>query len=372
MAENESKDVEPVLQPEPDQPLPPIPDTETPPVIAQEPDRSGMERPESSVMDADTTPPAKSRSGGFGRFLGILLGGVAVAGLGYGLAVYGTQQGWTLPMLQKPASAAELSALHQQVETLTARLTELEARPAPAPAAAPDLTPLEDRIAALEARPVTEAGPAVDLAPLQQRLNALEAEVSNLQPTDDAAIQSEIAAQIASRMDAVKAEAGALTAEAERRAAVIGLQAALTSGHGVTEAQAALEATGIPLPEPVTAYLADPVSLAGLQASFPDAARAALADARSAARADGSVTDRMAVFLLNQTGARSATPREGDDPDAVLSRAEAALAAGDLAAVMPLLSGLPEAAQPALADWQAQAGRLIAAQAALAQLTSAD
>ena len=364
MAEDESKEVAPVLQSEPESPVSATSDTDIPPVLAREPQSKPASPTESAAAE-----PAPARSGGFGRFVGLTFGGIIAAGLGFGLATYGVQQRWPLLTTQDTGQdtgdQAALDALHGQITTLTTRLAEVEARPTPPDSATPDLTPLENRLATLEARP--ETSPAADLGPLQQRITALEAEIAALKPADSAAIAAEIEAQVATRMDAVKAEAEALTAGAERQAALIGLQAALRSGQGLPEAEAAIKASGVTLPDPVTAYLANPVALQTLQASFPEAARAALAAARTAARADGSVTDRMAVFLLNQTGARAATPREGDDPDAVLSRAEAALAAGDLASVMPLLAALPEAAQPALADWKAQAERLLAAQTALAQ-----
>jgi len=102
-----------------------------------------------------------------------------------------------------------------------------------------------------------------------------------------------------------------------------------------------------------------------LRDTFPPAARAALADLRQETRGTG-----LLAFLERQTGARSVTPRAGDDPDAVLSRAEAAVTSGDLATALDLVAALPEAAQAALADWVAQASsrhQAIAAADALAQ-----
>jgi len=56
-----------------------------------------------------------------------------------------------------------------------------------------------------------------------------------------------------------------------------------------------------------------------------------------------------------QTGVRSLEPREGNDPDAVLSRAEAAVRAGDLGAALDEITALPDPGQAALADWAATA-----------------
>lgn len=360
MAETNFSDVAPVLQPEPDLPPP----------------QAHPEKPAPAEATAASARPAPAgRSGGFGRFMGLTFGGIVAAGLGFGLATYGTQQGW--PLLATPKGQQdEVTALRAQLDILSTRLTELEARPAPTipDIEMPDLAPLQERISALEARPPSSGGSA-DLGPLTQRIETLETRVEALKPADRAAIaaeiEGEIKAQIADRLDAATAEAEALTSQAEAQAAVIGLRAALTSGQGLPEAEAAIRASAIELPEPVRAYLADPVALSDLQAGFPEVARAALADARNAARADGSLTDRMAVFLLNQTGARSAAPREGNDPDAVLSRAEAALDQGDLDGTLALLAALPEAAKPALSDWTAKAVRLQAAQSALTQFTPA-
>ena len=82
--------------------------------------------------------------------------------------------------------------------------------------------------------------------------------------------------------------------------------------------------------------------------AFPTAARAGL---EAALRADmgSSWTERATNFLRAQTGARSLDPREGDDPDAILSRAEAAVSAGDLATALTEIAALPEPAQTAMA-----------------------
>jgi hypothetical protein len=68
---------------------------------------------------------------------------------------------------------------------------------------------------------------------------------------------------------------------------------------------------------------------------------------------------------------RSLAPREGNDPDAVLSRAEAALAAGDLGTALAEAAALPEAGQAAMAGWVGLAAVRQAATAALAELTAA-
>jgi hypothetical protein len=108
-------------------------------------------------------------------------------------------------------------------------------------------------------------------------------------------------------------------------------------------------------------------SLATLQDSFAEAARVALEAALRADMGD-SWTDRAMSFFRTQTGARSLTPREGSDPDAILSRAEAALAKGDLATSLAELDSLPEVARAAMADWRSTADQRLLAITALREL----
>ena len=110
-------------------------------------------------------------------------------------------------------------------------------------------------------------------------------------------------------------------------------------------------------------------TLVDLQRSFPDAARQALAAALQA-DAGSTWSERVAAFLRTQAGIRSLTPREGDDPDAILSRAEASLAGGDLAATLAGIASLPEPAQAAMSGWMAEATKRQAAVDALARLTA--
>jgi len=73
---------------------------------------------------------------------------------------------------------------------------------------------------------------------------------------------------------------------------------------------------------------------------------------------------------LGQIGGRSVEPREGDDPDAILSRTEAAVTSGDLGAVLAEVSALPEGAQATMADWVAMVETRVAADAAMAELAA--
>ena len=79
---------------------------------------------------------------------------------------------------------------------------------------------------------------------------------------------------------------------------------------------------------------------------------------------------RLAAFVRRQTNARSLSPQEGDDADAVLSRAEAALRDGDLGAALAELEALPDAAKPALSDWISAAEERRDAVSAVESLTN--
>ena len=70
---------------------------------------------------------------------------------------------------------------------------------------------------------------------------------------------------------------------------------------------------------------------------------------------DGLGAVEIGDFFRSQLGMRSLVPREGDSPDAILSRAEAALRDARLGAALAELENLPEGARAALDDWIARA-----------------
>ena len=74
-------------------------------------------------------------------------------------------------------------------------------------------------------------------------------------------------------------------------------------------------------------------------------------------------------FIRTQLDARSLEPREGDDPDAILSRAEAATQQGRLTDALAEIEALPDVARAELSDWAAQATRRLEAVAAAQQLS---
>ncbi|HHX89903.1 MAG TPA: hypothetical protein GX700_09075, partial [Paracoccus sp.] len=149
------------------------------------------------------------------------------------------------------------------------------------------------------------------------------------------------------------------------QAALAELAAAAESGEPSPSALPPLAAV-TDLPPALDAFTTGLPQLRSLQAGFADAARTALAEAPL--DAGGSTGGRVLNFLRNQTGARSLAPREGNDTDAILSRAEAHVRAADLSAALTELDTLPEGPAAAMSDWRASAETRLNALAALAEV----
>ncbi|HAD26900.1 MAG TPA: hypothetical protein DCF61_14290, partial [Alphaproteobacteria bacterium] len=117
------------------------------------------------------------------------------------------------------------------------------------------------------------------------------------------------------------------------------------------------------------AHAADGIpSEATLRLQFPAAARAILNADK--AGTDASWLNRLwaslrSLFMLRPTG-----DVPGDDTAAIVARAEARLAAGDLYAAVQQLAALQGPAAAAAQDWLAPANARLAAQQAMAGLTA--
>lgn len=360
----------------------PVTDTSNP----QVPDADKAEESpatEANAEETHDTPPTPAprtetviiRKGGF---IPMLLGGVAAAAIGFGLAYSGALDGLPLP---GNGAQDDITALTQQIDAqdstisdLTSRLSALEQAPALDAPAAEDLSPmitdlsaqiaaLTQRLDAVEARPAAQGG-AVD-ADTQAALTAATAELDQIRQALDAQ-----RAEIASLTDAAAAEEATARQSAERvmqRAALTRIQTAIDTGTPFADAITELRDSGVDVPAPLTDQAESGVtSLASLQSSFPDLARDAL---RAARQQNG--TPGIGGFLETQLGLRSLQPRDGDDPDAILSRAEAALRAGDLTQTLTELDTLPDPATAVLADWRAQADTRMAAASAAQDLSQA-
>jgi hypothetical protein len=105
------------------------------------------------------------------------------------------------------------------------------------------------------------------------------------------------------------------------------------------------------------------VTVAELGAQFPTFARKALMAQRAGLSANG-LGAGWAEFLKSQLQARSTVPSQGNDADAILSRAEGAVRQGNLAKALEELKDLTYPANDEMAKWSNQAmARLAAADA---------
>lgn len=319
----------------------------------------------------ETVPPTKRAS----PMLPVL-GGVVAAVVGFGLAQV-VPGGW--PMGDDAATTTTLAAQSQELAALKETVRQLADT-----GAATQLADLAARVAAAEAG--LGALAPVDLAGLTGRVDDLDRRVAELalRPSgagtmDQAALtalQTAVAelksegipaaalAQAAQEVDAKLADANAriaaITDEAKgiaksatQRAALTQILAALDSGAPYTSALANLG--DVTLPESIAAYAQSGLpSLQSLRDSFANYARLAL-EASLQANPGQSWSERIAIFLRVQTGARSLTLREGTDPDALLSQAEAALAKGDVTAALTALDQLPPEGQSAMVAWRVTA-----------------
>lgn len=340
---------------------------ETAPDVTSDAALSASE-PQTPPIAPPTPAPEPQKRGGF---LPLLLGGVVAGGIGYGAHYYQTNMQATVP-----EEASALTAMEAEIGALRTELADLRE----AVAQGPDLSDLQAQIAALEPadlggvqtaidelRSRVAAIPEVDAAALQAQIEALRAEPDvDLGPVEDSLAELEAAyapvpeqmAALQADMDALRALATEEVAQAEAAVdtalATAGLdriRAALITGAPFDDAVAQLAEAGADVPEALSDAASDGVqTVEELQDNYGDAARAAIGTSLQAAPAE-SATEKLGNFFRAQVGARSLAPREGDDPDAVTSRAGAAVAEGNLAAALDELSALPDAGRAAMDDW---------------------
>lgn len=348
------------------------PETAAPPetVAPPEPEPASV-LPEPQPEPVATPTPAPPRRGGV---VWPLIGGALAAVGGFAVA--------ELDVLDlRPADpAAEIAALRTEMQALSARpapdasgleqgIADLQARlDALETAPAPDPSRLDELAARLEAIETQPADGSAGTAALASRLQALERRLSeapataNLEEVDEALARLEAAeAEAAARAE----EAAAAAAGAARVEALVRLRSAVASGAGFEAELAALDDPE--LQATLAPHVTGVPTLETLQATFPDAARQSLQLARAGAEGEGW-GDRFVDFLAGQTGARSLTPREGPEPDAILSRADFALSERRLADAVAEVRTLDPALQAPLSDWLAQADARIAVDTALGGL----
>lgn len=353
----------------------PLPEPPASPAMTEPAEPDGF--PSDLTPEIGLLAPTPPRRAGI---LGPVLGGALAALGGFAVAHF------DLFGYAAPDRSAEMAALIERLDTtLTVQATVLTE-------AKGELGAVTDRIAALEAAPLPEMPDLSPLADLDRRLDAIEtlapggdastaalaAKLAELErrlvamPTsgDTTALQAELAAALA-RLTAAEAEtkdrtaaANAATAQAARGLALDALSAAVAAGRPFAAELAALSDPALTTALGEMADTGVP-ALETLQADFPGAAREVLRLARSN-DPDVGWGGRLMDFLAAQTGARSVTPREGNDPDAVLSRAEFALSEGRIPEVLAELQTLDPAVRPPLDPWIARAAARASADAALA------
>lgn len=339
-------------------------------------DTDGPAEPEPTAV----ITPAPQRRGGFA---GMVAGGVAAAVLGAGALYLAQDQEWIGTGTKTQELRGSVEALTRQVTGLQTALdgaaTQLDAlaagqsedgamarsiaalRSADADAAdelaavSRAMDELRARLEKFQAQPIPKAELPAEVvaayeAQLADVLDAVDARFVELQATLDGKLAEIEAAQAA----AARAEQDAVQAAdvASAQAAMSRIMTALESGGEFSgDLDILSEKTGLNVPPVLSRAAVDGVpTRAELTEEFPDAARRALVLATEAAAAEGAVSP-VAAFLRTQLGARSLSPREGDDADAVLSRAEAAVGRGDLATAMTEIDALPQAGRAALAAW---------------------
>lgn len=353
-----------------------------------------------SAVPVVTKParPVERRSAGF---LPLLLGGLLAGAIGYVAAI------WLAPPAAPGADDARIAAVEARLAALpdapVAGASDLDAVRAAQSGLTGELGVLSERIAALEARTadVAEAATAVepgDLTGIETRVDALDGRLGTVagdletaSATADAAaervgaVEGDVAAQAdqiaasKTRMDGLTADLGRRLGDVEaglgevrtrassvedeaqtlaRQSARNQVRLALQSGAAYADPLAVLGEAPADLSGPAASGVAPQAALAR---DFPDLAREALRASRAAEPEAG-----VGPLLRSAFGARSLEPRAGSDADAVLSRAEAAMGAGDLDAALAEIDALPAPARAVLADWSARARQRLAATAAAA------
>lgn len=327
--------------------------------------------PEEPLIEPETTappppPPAENKSG----FIPLVFGGLIAGAIGYAIP--------TFMQADTPDAMAAVEAVGARVASVEGTLAGMDGLGGQIEAVATDVA----AIAVPDIAPL-EAG----LSGLNEQLAAMEARIAALEarPVGDSGVTAGEIAALSASLEEQMAQSAALTAEIERMAAMQAEGLANAETEALNAARAAKEAaalqvvatalaTGEPfeavvaevpsLPEALTSVASEGVPTAeSLQDSFPDLARSALSVAR-AGTAETSA-EGMFAFIQKQVNARSVAPREGDDPDAVLSRVGAAVEAGDFTAAISELQALPPEALSVLAEWQAAAQIRADAQTAL-------
>ncbi|MFV0293110.1 MAG: COG4223 family protein [Paracoccus sp. (in: a-proteobacteria)] len=269
----------------------------------------------------------------------------------------------------------DIAELKARIEAITAEVAALSQVPAldlpagsssdGADGTSPDLAAQvevlhQQVVAQARALAVMSERPQVD-PQLVEQLQGLAANADQVKAEIDAAAE-----HARTSLAEVQSEAAEATRRARTVASVAAIGSALERGNSPAAAVEQLKQAGVSVPEQL--LQAELPTLTQLQGDFDAASRTALHEALKAHSQEGGAMNAIGNFLRVQTGARSIEPREGTDPDAILSRATALVEKGDLATTLQELDGLPQISKDAMAEWMAQASSYLAAEAALSDV----
>jgi hypothetical protein len=284
--------------------------------------------------------PEKSPKSGV---LPLILGGVVAAIIGFSAARSNVVDNFLPPSWRMNAGEValqdQITSAQSQIDSLNEKLLAVSSgladMPTPDDSLNAQINELTERMSVVEKRPIAASTSSSDVsgdfAALRATAEEQQAEIDAL--LADARIEKQTANDAASSTLA--------------RAAATRIVTAIESGAPFAGAVSDLEATGTnDIPEVLRNVATDGViTLAKLQNGFPDASRAALA-ASPVDTAGG-----LGGFLKRQLGARSVAPREGTDPDAILSRVEGAVREGRLTDALAEVETLPQDSKSAMSGW---------------------
>ncbi len=211
-----------------------------------------------------------------------------------------------------------------------------------------------------------------EVAGFSAAIEGLKAEISDLAARDGALSQrlEEVTAATEQQVERARTTARNAQDTALVRSGLANIDAALSNGAPFVEAVDTLGSVdGVEVPAALADVAESGVaSLPNLRSSFGDAAHSAI-QAAITAEAGNEIGGRLSAFVKAQVASRSLTPIEGDSTDAVLSRAEAALKADDLAGSLSELESLEPDVAAAMGDWIDRAQKRMNAERALKNLT---
>ena len=328
--------------------------------------------PDPQIEEAPLAPAKEPSSQGVG-VIPLVFGGLIAGGLGYMASTFSEPEIDLTSQLapveaQAEAASAAASDAAAQAQSAIDELAGIDLAPLSTSldTIQASIDALAARVDALEARPVGDSGVTEgDLAALgttlaeqQQASEALAAELARLADMQAAGLAN-------AETEALEAARAAKDAAARQL-----IQSAFVSGEPFA---VALPDLATPAPDALAAVAQTGVpQVEALTEPFADLSRAALDIHRTNVESEGSAADRVGAFLSRQLNTRSVAPREGDDPDAILSRAGAAMASADIATALSELEALPEDVQAPFSDWLTQARQRAAAEAALRDYLSAN